>query len=256
MTKGATTLSPDASHLVNLLATHRGHLVWSLREVASKATLEALVRDPAASRLRIAAFCQEAYSREHFIQGLIAYGEVTRSPEIVSRWRSQMASAQEQVARANLLIEWLPGAGPMTPESAGPLLDETLLLPLTFSLRILDVDRLSGALRGRFGYAEAGIEESQAGGWQQLGLDPYSAGQWSLTGIGPRDCQRWLAAGVIDPYVAAHFYWRGLDFDRAQLWLQASYTGRAAAAWMRAGGTVQDALHWRGQGVEHPDQLR
>ena len=70
-----------------MLNTHRGHLVWSLREVSSKSSRENLMRDRGALAFRLAAASQEAMSRDLFVQGLVSYGARVRAPEVVQRWQ-------------------------------------------------------------------------------------------------------------------------------------------------------------------------
>lgn len=238
-----------------MLNTHRGHLVWSLREVSSKSSRENLLRDRSALAFRLATACQEALSRDLFVQGLVAYGARVRAPEVVQRWQPHVGANRDLVARSQKLWEWFMRHDEVPSAFVSQLLDETLLLPLAFSHRILDLDFLRLEPTGAFGFKEAGIRDESSSMWTARGFSPYSAGQWYLAGIGPDEASRWVEAGVSDPYAASHFHWRGMSLDTARPWIRMGFGGRSAVAWHQASIPVAEAARWRQSGIHYPQQI-
>ena len=238
-----------------MLNTHRGHLVWSLREVSSKSSRENLMRDRGALAFRLAAASQEAMSRDLFVQGLVSYGARVRAPEVVQRWQPHVGANRDLVVRSQKLWDWFMRHDEIPAAFVSQLLDETLLLPLAFSHRILDLDYLRLEPSEAFGFKEAGIRDEAVTAWTARGFAPYSAGQWYLAGIGPEEAARWLEAGVHDPYAASHFHWRGMSLDTARPWIRTGFGGRSAVSWHQASIPVAEAARWRQSGVHYPQQI-
>jgi len=238
-----------------MLNTHRGHLVWCLREVSSNSSRENLMRGRRALAFRLAAACQEATSRDLFVQGLVSYGARVRAPEVVQRWQPHVGANRDLVARSQKLWDWFVRHDEIPAAFVSQLLDETLLLPLAFSHRILDLDFLRLEPTEAFGFKEAGIRDEAGAAWTVRGFAPYPAGQWYLAGIGPEEAARWLEAGISDPYAAGHFHWRGMSLDAARPWIKMGFGGRSAVAWHQASIPVAEAARWRQSGVHYPQQI-
>jgi len=238
-----------------MLNTHRGHLVWALREVSSKSSRENLMRDRGALAFRLAAACQEATSRDLFVQGLVSYGARVRASEVVQRWQPHVGANRDLAVRSQKLWDWFMRHEEVPAAFVSQLLDESLLLPLSFSHRILDLDYLRLEPTGTFGFREAGIRDESAPMWTARGFAPYAAGQWYLAGIGPEEASRWVDAGISDPYAASHFHWRGMALDTARPWIKMGFGGRSAVSWHQASIPVAEAARWRQSGIHYPQQI-
>ena len=248
-----TELSPDAVRAWQLLGDAEERLRGLANEMRPAAETRALFADRTALYLRVACFCESAYAGEHFVHGLICYGDVMNMPDVSDRYRQHLQSCQAQVREAHTVLSravQLPGA-PSEAEVA-ELLDVTLTVPVLFAHRILDIRQVLARYTGRFDFLEGGIAEHEQEPWQRLGFPPYAAGQWRAAGFSPQQAYEWIQGGVPDALGAAGYLGRDLVLEIAVPWFAAGMNGREAAAWLDAGISVQEASSWQARGVHHP----
>jgi hypothetical protein len=199
--------------------------------------------DRGARALRLAAFCERAYGREHYVRGLIKYGEIMDRPEVADRWRKHTLPATEGRAHATGYFEHMSALEPHVGEDEiERLLDLTLTLPLALGRQSIDILKLFGMYRGHFSHSDAGIPRGEIQPWFEGGFTPYEAAQWRRVGMRPEQAVTWIRAGVPDALMAAEFAWRDIPVEQAAAWWAAGYEGRAAAGWLR-------------EGIESPEQI-
>lgn len=199
--------------------------------------------------VRVAALCEHAYAREHYLRGLVRYGEVMQQDAVADRWRQHVLPAMEERAEATGYFEHWKDLEPEVCEAeAGRLLDLTLTLPVALGRLSIDILHLFGLYRGRFGYGEAGIPPEESDGWTRAGLQPYQAAQWRRAGMRPEQAAEWITGGVPDALAAAGFAWRGIPVEAAAPWYAAGYDARGAAEWMREGVQTPEQLPRSAQG--------
>ncbi len=233
----------EASKACRLLEVAQKRLDGLMQELLASSSVESILRDGVRRALRVANSCEAAYARQHFVQGLIAYGEILDREEVADRWRQHLLYCRRETAEANALFERFQRMeGEIDEAAAAGLLDLTLTDPVAVGRRAVDVRSVFGLLRNRFDYADAGIPEAEAVPWKRGGFAPADAAGWRLAGMGPEESQAWIDAGIPDPLGAATYAWRGIEQAVASKWYEQGYNGRVAAGWIR-------------QGISEPDRI-
>jgi len=224
-----------------------------VERLMARADVEVLLFDRASQRTRVAALCETAYVREHFIQGLICYGDVMDRPEIADRYRQHLLSCQAGVREAHGLLQQCGRADVSQPKAeVTELLDATLMVPAVMMHRILDINQILGGYTGSFEFVDVGIEPSQEQPWRRMEMEAYEAGRWHAVGFTAEETARWIRGGVPEALGAANFRWRGMRVQEAGPWYARGFGGREAAAWSGAGVGVEEAASWRSRGVRRP----
>jgi hypothetical protein len=215
----------------NWLEVTKNHMRSLVSGLAASSHPVQLAGDVAAVHLRAAAACEVAYGREHFVRGLIRYGEVMDEELVADRWRQHLLPCQADVAASHrqLALAERMGGEPDA-AAAAQLLDETLALPAILAQRVMDINGMFAEVGRGLTYETADIPEASAGEWSSLGFPPEEAGRWYGVGYQPDEARRWLAGGVPDPTRAFDFMLRGFTAEEAGAWLRAGVEARAAAA--------------------------
>ena len=201
-----------------------------------------MLKDPDARHIRVAAYANAAYSRDHFIKGLVEYGEIMKREEVSDRWRQHLLYTLDWTGIATRLFQRFLDLGAAVDEdAAADLLDLTLTLPVHLIVQSVDVRGVFGLLRGRFDYEDAGIPEAEVEPWRTAG---FPAGA-PPTGAPPAWIRpsRWTGSRREFPTPGRPtFAWRGIDIETAGRWHAAGIDGRVASRWIA-------------QGVQEPDQI-
>jgi hypothetical protein len=236
-------MTGDGARAWRLLEVSQRRIESLAEQMLSTTSVEALLEDPEARCKRVAAFCDSAYARHHFVYGLVAYGEILGREQVADRWRQHLPSTLRETGRGTELFGKFRELGEQVDEdSAEHLLDVTLVLPVILIRQAVDIRGVFGLLRDRFDYLDAGIPSDQVERWQALGFTPGDAGHWRATGLSPEESLEWIKAGVPDPTTAATFAWRNIAMDVAAKWHQAGCNGRAAAFYLARGITDPDRI--------------
>ncbi len=246
-------LAGDAVQAWNLLEVARERLGGIVGELTAVSTVDGLMANPRALYSRVAIDCEAAYSRHHFIQGLILYGRILDKPDVSDRWLQHTLSCQQGINEANALLEKTKRMnGKLLLETVSEILDYTLAGPVACAQKIVDMSRIFTLFSGEFDYHHAGIRSHEVESWADRGIPPYAAGQWCAAGLNPDQVMAWISVGIADPLAVINFLWRGFDLQTAKAWWEGGFQGRFAAAWRDAGHTLEEAVAWRAQGVGHP----
>lgn len=254
---GRPPLSGDAGSAWRLLGSARQRIASLVDQLAATTNLEHLMSSRRAVYIRAAADSEAAYSRQHFIQGLITYGQVMKQMDVADRWLQHTLSSQQGVKEADALVAMVQQLnGQFVPHTIADVLDRTLVLHVIFAQRLVDIARIFTLCSNDLRYTEVGILSREAKHWADRGIAPYMAGQWLATGIGAEGAVAWVASGIADPLAAANFKLRGFDAAAARQWWENGFPGRFAAAWREAGCGVEEAAAWKKRGIGHPSMVR
>jgi len=219
----------------------KNHMRSLVGALAAASHVDRLTGDIGSAHLRAAAACEVAYGREHFVRGLIRYGEVLGDEMIADRWRQHLLPCQAEVARSHRLLALAEQMGGQPdPAAAMQLLDETLALPAVLAQRAMDINGMFAEVGTGLTYEAADIPEAQAEAWASQDFPPEEAGRWYGVGYQPGEARRWLAGGVPDPTRALDFMLRG-------------FTAEEAGAWLRAGVEAAEAASRRARGLGPDD---
>ncbi len=177
---------------------------------------------------------EQAYGREHFVKGLVQYGEVFRIAEVADRWRNHLLSCQQEIAHVNKFFHIL---------SHGSLSEDELLelramhefIPFTnrtksIDITVLDSIRMKSDKPEIFNFSEETFQP-----WAAMGLDIIGASYWRAYSFTADVALYWLAAGFRDPALAAGYYVRGIDVELALAWIGLGVQGASAAVYQEQG---------------------
>lgn len=192
-----------------------------------------------------ACLARSCYAREHFIKGLVDYGEAFDEPEVSDRWRQHLPRCAADIQRANAYFATLKDA----PEKADAkfhyrLWNEIVNLPGLLRTQVNDINVLGGVYAGGPTYDTVGIDDAdEAEAWRKLGAGPESAGHWSAFGFTPDLTLAWAQAGFQDAAYASAWRVRGFPLE-------------AAVAWHNAGFKPADAHACASAGITDPQKAR
>ena len=221
-----------------------------------------------AGRYLLACLGRFAYGREHYIKGLLKYGEVFGPPEEAERWRQGLSSCCGELQRLHHLFDRLRACKGDDSQLFEQLRQCTLKLPGAFLAQKHDMNVVVGIARGGLTYDLAEISAEDATVFETFGVDPQAAGYWVAHDIGPEDTRQWISLGFSEPGAAATWWihdfppeaaaeWRSLDFDprTAARWVEQGFTDATnAAAWQQFGfKTPEEAAIWGSHGFGPPD---
>ncbi len=216
------------------------HLEGLVSLLSATSRLDRLGADLDAVHIRAAAACDAAYARQHYVKGLVRYGEVLGEELVADRWRQHLLSCQAQVREAHWLLERASGMGATVDEAAAEeMLDVTLALPAVLAQRIMDIREVRALAGPALTFETAGIPGAEVRPWSDRGFSPIEAGRWYTVGWDPDDAVTWINGGVPDPVWAFEFSLREFDLETAA-WLAAGFAPREAAGRRRAGEKPAD----------------
>lgn len=198
--------------------------------------------DAESAKFVAASVARHAYTRQHFVQGLVRYGEVFGQEEVADRWRQHTLSCQAELREANALFARLKEGASMTDRFCVELWNTAATLPGIFKNQFVDL--LSAeALRGiAVTFEGLGIPAEEADRWRALGMDAAAAGRWWAFDLTPEEAAAWIVAGFTwdTTYVGA---WKVRNFDvpAAVAWHTAGFGPAEAYAYVREGAGSLDA---------------
>ena len=217
---------------------------WRLLEVAQQrldsiagillttSSVEDLLKDPDARAIRVAAFGNAAYSRDHFIKGLVEYGEIMNREEVADRWRQHLLYTLDWTGNAGRLFQRFLDLGENVDEdAAADLLDITLTLPVHLIVHSVDIRGVLGFFAGGSTTRTPAFRRTRS----NRGGPPASARRrrpLARRRMDPGESLEWIKAGIPYSFAAATFAWRSIDIEASARWYAAGIDGRVAGRWM------------------------
>lgn len=192
--------------------------------------LNVLCKEPTRSSACVAAalLAGQAYQRQHFINGLVLYGEKFGLADVADRWRQRTLLCQQDVALAHGYLGRLI-QGPY-PEGRFffDLWNECVNLSGLLNSQHNDMLEVEGMRRGGYTFERAQLPAEDIEGWKRLGLGPSLAGHWYAFGLRPPEAALWISEGFADAALIGAWRVRGFPLPEAKQ-LSASGLGPAKA---------------------------
>ena len=185
--------------------------------------------------LVVAAVAQQAYGREHYIKGLVFYGDKFNREDVADRWRQQLLSCQNEIRVASGYFFRLTKGDPCDREFYETVWDESMYLPFIKRSQICDLYKINGMREGGFDFTTAGFTAEEAQAWQDAGVAAESACYWKAYGLDIGDMRVWVNFGMHDPAVAATWHHRNFPPVLAVMWHASGYSAAQADEWRRKG---------------------
>ena len=197
---------------------------------------------------QLAAFLTwHAFSRQAYVSGMARLAGAGALEKVKAR-------AEEGSRKARQLADILAASsGAGNKAAAEKVLELAAPLPGLFRSQIADMGVLSGTIRGRFTWADAGIPEPAAEKWQEMKLGPDRAAYWEAFGISPEEAAGWMGVRIPDPAAAGAWKSRGVSHEAAGEWKKHGFSPNLARAWMGHGFMDPgEASAWREKGGDDP----
>lgn len=242
-------ISEDAPKIWQLFLGLKHELGALAKELTVFRRLPSSAHETEAAKYLVASLGRVAYSREHYIKGLVRYASAFGPPEELERWKQQATACRPGIRRVHRLFDAMGDA-----KATDLRLFENirqLSLPMPGALRCLvhDMNVLLGMARGGMTYEIAGIGQDDALSWDNLEVEPQVAGYWHAYELPPDHAVAWVERGFTDPEVAGS--WAVWEFTAAtaSAWLEAEFHPRAARDWKNHGfESSVEAAEWRDSG--------
>ena len=222
--------SPQVSFLDALL---KGALYFY--DTAPESVLQLVVRPPKQCSQRdagklIGFYASQVYGREHFVKGLIGYGENFNLPDVADRWRQHLLSCQSDINDANTFFVHAKEEKSDLLKLMIKLQSRTLLTPGIFRCRAADLRHLEAMRRNNLSYEALQLPVEDGSKWKAAGFDPLKAAYWDAYGFTPNTATEWLQGGFSEPGWAAGYRLRGIDLSNAVSWSSKGINATKAAA--------------------------
>lgn len=196
-----------------------------------------------------AALAWYSYAREHYIRGLVDFGELFGREEIADRWRQHLLPCRHDINLANTFFVKLDKGEPLEQDFFFDLANQCRSLPGIFRSQSLDALAMGAAARGGLTWEAAGFDSPDADRWEGVGMNPQQAGYWVAYGFAPAEVPQWAQKGFPDAAVAGAWSCRGFDCNGAALWRAAGFDATEAARWVSVGIADPDEARRRNEGA-------
>lgn len=244
-------ISTDAPKIWQLFLELRKELLALAGELAVFQRVPDAAQNMEAAHYLVAGLGRFAYSREHYIKGLVKYGEVFGPPESVQRWRQALAGCDKELARVHRLFDSVAALEADDKRFFEEIRQRSLKLSGVFRAQAHDMAVIIGLARGGLTYDMAGIDQVEAMDWDEQSVDPQTAGYWAAYEIGPSEALGWIGVDFSDPGSAAAWRIQGFVPQTAAAWSQAGFEPRTAKHWLRSGfADAAEAQAWHEYGFE------
>ena len=208
-------LLPEAAEFVRHTSAELvANLQVTADEVYSALHYSALSHDAGAQQILVTAHARYAYGRDQYVQGLVAYGEAFKMPDVAAAWKVHLEQCQSDLAWTHHLL-LKAQAGTMGEAEIEQLFDRTLNLPGVFRSQVQDYNILLGQHAGEITFDLLAIPQGEALAWTQLGFAPEQAAYWHAYGISPAEAQSWIPAGFSAPGLVVQWRDRGFSPEAA-----------------------------------------
>lgn len=178
---------------------------------------------------------QRAYSREHYIKGLIEYAKQGNNPEEAKLWENHMQSCFQEMTQAHQFFEELLLIDTPTERMQKELLDEAKFLPALLTCQIHDINQILVMRNDKFLHKDIELPNCNPKIWEDAGIPAEHAGYWHAYGITPENVYEWIDHGFYEPSQAGCWYTYGFDPKVAMKWNMHGYTPKEASTCMNAG---------------------
>ena len=243
----------EAPKIWKLFMGLKGELRALAEELKVFRKVPAAAQNSEAARYLLACLGRFAYAREHYIKGLLKYGEVFGPPEEAERWRQTLSGCAGELQCVHRLFESLHALQASNESLFEELRQRTLKLPGALLAQAHDMNVIVGIARGGLTYAIADIEPEAAAAWERADLDPQAAGYWCAHDIGPEEASRWIGFGFAEPAAAASWWILGFDADSAAQWKSLDFGPKTAAEWTALNiDDAASAATWQQFGFAQP----
>ncbi|MCB0336372.1 MAG: hypothetical protein KDD62_08695 [Bdellovibrionales bacterium] len=185
---------------------------------------------------------QRAYTREHYIKGLIQYGSTFELAETQERWQQHLLSCESEINSAHRLYESLLNSQTSTPLLVAEFREESLFIPSLLECQIHDMNQVSHLHHDDFIHRNARVLGDEHGIWEAAGIPAQYAGYWKAYGFHPMEVYDWLEFGFQEPALAGAWFGRGFDPHEALVWANAGYTPKEAFRCIQAGLATPDLV--------------
>lgn len=194
---------------------------------------------------------QRAYTREHYIQGLVQYAKTFDLPDTVERWSQHLKSCDDEINAAHQLFEQLQACMQVTPLLIDEIKEEALFIPALLECQIHDMNQVIKLDHPEFLHSDARVLGSDYHLWEESGIPAQHSGYWKAYGFHPHEVFDWMDVGFGEPAVAGAWFGRGFDPIEALIWGDAGYSPKEAFRCVQAGFlTPEMAEAWQG-----PDEV-
>ncbi len=203
----------------------------------------------------VAAFGRFSYSREHYIQGFIQFGQKFNAPEEIERYAGLVQSAKEDIKLSHMLLKELQDPSRIDANFANALVERCVGLPVVFRTHAHDINQLLGNYRGGFSFENADFEAEEAKGWSEAGFNAIVAGYWRANNFTSSEAHEWVKQGVSIP--GAAFQWRmfGFTAQRVKPWADEKFPPALAMQWLQAGYEASEAKEFIEKGIADPSKV-
>ncbi len=244
-------ISADAPKIWQLFLELRKELLALAGELSVFQRVPEAAQNMEAAHYLVAGLGRFAYSREHYIKGLVKYGEVFGPPESVQRWRQALTSCDKELARVHRLFDSVAALEIEDKRFFEEIRQRALKLSGVFRAQAHDMAVIIGLARGGLTYDMAGIDQMEAMDWDEQAVDPQTAGYWAAYEIGPAEAQGWMGVNFSDPGSAAAWRIQGFVPETAAAWSESGFEPRSAKHWLRSGfSDAREAQSWHESGFE------
>lgn len=195
----------------------------------------------AKTALAVGAIARLAYSRNHFVQGLVWYGEAFGLEEVADRWRQQLLSCQQGIQEASYFFYKAKEGLLADPPFAATIWNAGAASPFVLRAQLNDMVAIE-ALRGVPAHPESyGLTPAQAAQWTAIGLALPEAAEWHGCDFTTTTAKPWFEAGIASAIIAVNWRLRDFAADRARPWIIAGFSASLAADCLRAGHADPDS---------------
>lgn len=178
---------------------------------------------------------QRAYSREHYIRGLIDYANYCNNAQESELWKQHMNSCFSEMTSAHTMFEELLVCDEPNNRLSEEIIEECRFLPALLTCQIHDINQISVIRNGKFEHQDIELPGCNPEQWKVAGIPPEHAGYWHAYGLTPDDVYRWIDHGFYEPSQAGCWYQYGFTPEKALEWSIQGFAPKEAATCVNAG---------------------
>jgi hypothetical protein len=178
---------------------------------------------------------QRAYSREHYIKGLITYAKHGNNQEEAKVWEAHMQSCFQEMTSAHEFFEELLISDEPSDKLSDDILDEVKFLPALLTCQVHDINQILVMRNDKFKHSDIELPGCDPKIWEKSQIPPEHAGYWHAYGITPKSVFSWIDHGFYEPSQAGCWHSYGFSPESAVKWSMFGFTPKDAATCVDAG---------------------
>lgn len=183
---------------------------------------------------------QRAYSREHYIRGLVDYANYCKNQAEADMWSQHINSCFTEMTSAHTMFEELLECDVPSRRLKEEILEECRFLPALLTCQIHDINQINVIRHHKFEHEDIKLPGCNPEVWRAAGIPPEHAGYWHAYGLSPDDVFNWIDFGFYEPSQAGCWYKYGFTPETALLWSTEGFAPKEAATCVNAGLTKPD----------------